>query len=253
MLWRHAQENLNKPKLINTLQGVAADLIPNQPDLAAPIRDLINKPLFLSTLRQIKPGAALAQRDALIDELSRIYTPETLHVFHQILGGFLGIPDEDAPTISTDIADNTTPENNWEQEHQDQRDGSYLLNAEDLGLHAINELHPPSRERWAAPAGDMEADTMDPKIFGHNAIYIKAFGYLDDIAEILKVPVGYIIQWCNDNAVNIGNPDEPIDFETANYIHNHYKPSRFRRITKILALTSCFAAIAALVIAAITK
>lgn len=30
MLWRHAEENFNQPKLINILQGVAADLIPDQ-------------------------------------------------------------------------------------------------------------------------------------------------------------------------------------------------------------------------------
>lgn len=243
MLRQHAQENLSKPSLINTLQGVAADLIPNQPDLAAPIKDLINRPLFLSTLRQMKPGAALAQRDALINELARIYTPETLQALHHILNGLLDITDQDTDSINTTKPETRLLEEDWKPEHEDRWNGSYALSIEDLGLHASEEIHPPYTSQRPMPNSRMEANAMEHRIFGH----------LDDVAEILKVPVGYILQWCIDNHISIGNPTEAIDFETATYIRDHYRPSRFRRITKILALTSCIAAIGGLIIAAINK
>ena len=73
------------------LQGVVADLAVGQPDLQAPLRDLVGRQGFSALLTYSRSGGGLIQRDALIQEISRIYHPDVLIRVEQVLNGFLDV------------------------------------------------------------------------------------------------------------------------------------------------------------------
>lgn len=88
----------------NSLVGVIADLVADDPDMGPPLRDLVTRPIFLNLL----PSAAkcgegvLAQRDSLLTELSRTYNPDIVTAIGDVLNGFLGLhnPTEDSSHFS---------------------------------------------------------------------------------------------------------------------------------------------------------
>ncbi len=71
------------------LQGVVADLAAGTPDLQAPLRDLVSRQSFGALLPHARSGGGLIQRDALIQEISRVYHPEVLVEMEEVLNGFL--------------------------------------------------------------------------------------------------------------------------------------------------------------------
>ncbi len=72
-----------------SLQGVVADLATCFPDLQAPLRDLVSRQSFAALLPHARSGGGLIQRDALIQEISRVYHPDVLFHVEQVLNGFL--------------------------------------------------------------------------------------------------------------------------------------------------------------------
>ena len=77
----------------NSLIGVIADLVADDPDMGPPLRDLVTRPIFLNLLPSAAKGGegVLAQRDSLLAELSRTYKPDVISAVGDVLNGFLNI------------------------------------------------------------------------------------------------------------------------------------------------------------------
>ena len=71
------------------LQGVIADLAAGESELIAPLRDLVSKQSFAALLPYARSNGGLIQRDALIQEISRVYHPDVLVRVEEVLNGFL--------------------------------------------------------------------------------------------------------------------------------------------------------------------
>ncbi len=72
-----------------SLQAVIADLAVDHPDLVAPLKDLVSRQTFRSLIPMATSGGGAIQRDALIQEISRIYHPDVLVDIEEVLNGFL--------------------------------------------------------------------------------------------------------------------------------------------------------------------
>jgi hypothetical protein len=68
---------------------VVDDLAAGMPDLQAPLRDLVTRQSFGTLLPHARSGGGSIQRDALIQEISRIYHPALLVEVQEVLNGFL--------------------------------------------------------------------------------------------------------------------------------------------------------------------
>ena len=90
---------------IQSLQGVVADLASDMPDLKAPLRDLVTRQSFPSLFPHVLSGDGVLQRDALVQEVSHIYSPELLSQIEQVLNGLLGISSDVAPSVQAAVAD----------------------------------------------------------------------------------------------------------------------------------------------------
>ena len=75
------------------LQGVIADLTAFYPDLAAPLRDLSTRQSFHALIPFALSGRGAIQRDALIQEISRVYHPEIVGMVEDVINGFLDTTD----------------------------------------------------------------------------------------------------------------------------------------------------------------
>jgi len=77
----------------NSLVGVIADLVADDPDMGPPLRDLVTRPIFLNLLPSAAKGGegVLAQRDSLLTELNRTYNPDIVTAIGEVLNGFLGL------------------------------------------------------------------------------------------------------------------------------------------------------------------
>ena len=75
---------------LNSLVGVIADLVADDPDMGPPLRDLVTRPIFLNLLPSAAKGGegVLAQRDSLLTELSRTYKPDVISAVGDVLNGF---------------------------------------------------------------------------------------------------------------------------------------------------------------------
>jgi len=74
---------------ISAMQSVIADLTADQPDLGPPLRDLVARAQFQTLIQLAGSGTGEIQRNALINDLSRIYNPDTLSTIQEFLNGFL--------------------------------------------------------------------------------------------------------------------------------------------------------------------
>ena len=88
---------------IQSLQGVVADLASDMPDLKAPLRDLVARQSFPSLFPHVLSGNGVLQRDALIQEVSNIYSPELLSQIEQVLNGLLGMSSDVAPPFQSAV------------------------------------------------------------------------------------------------------------------------------------------------------
>ncbi len=88
-LGEYAQRHRGALPSPGTLQGAVADLAANLPDLQAPLRDLVSRQTFAALIPYARSGAGSIQRDALIQEISRVYHPSVLVAVEEILNGFL--------------------------------------------------------------------------------------------------------------------------------------------------------------------
>jgi hypothetical protein len=73
----------------SSLQAVIADLAVDHSDLIAPLKDLVSRQSFLSLIPHATSGGGAIQRDALIQEISRVYHPAVLIEIEDVLNGFL--------------------------------------------------------------------------------------------------------------------------------------------------------------------
>ena len=83
-----SRQNGNVPSPA-ALQGVIADLAAGESELIAPLRDLVSKQGFVALLPYARSNGGLIQRDALIQEISRVYHPDVLVRVEEVLNGFL--------------------------------------------------------------------------------------------------------------------------------------------------------------------
>jgi hypothetical protein len=72
-----------------SLQAVIGDLAVDHPDLVAPLKDLVSRQSFRSVIPHASSRGGAIQRDALIQEISRIYHPAILTAIENVLNGFL--------------------------------------------------------------------------------------------------------------------------------------------------------------------
>ena len=72
-----------------SLQAVIADLAVDHSDLVAPLKDLVSRQTFRSLIPMATSGGGAIQRDALIQEISRVYHPAVLIAIEDVLNGFL--------------------------------------------------------------------------------------------------------------------------------------------------------------------
>ncbi len=86
------------------LQGVVADLAAGMADLQAPLRDLVSRQSFSALLDHARSSGGLIQRDALIQEISRVYHPDVLADIEEVLNGFLAASGGIASTHSQSIS-----------------------------------------------------------------------------------------------------------------------------------------------------
>jgi Flp pilus assembly protein TadD len=91
-----------------TMQGVIADLTASYPDLAAPLRDLTGRQAFHALIPFALSGRGSIQRDALIQEISRIYHPEMVVMLEDVINGFLETTDGISRSL-LDKPSGTTP------------------------------------------------------------------------------------------------------------------------------------------------
>jgi tetratricopeptide (TPR) repeat protein len=71
------------------LQGVVSDLAAEMPDLQASLRDLVSRQSFTAIIQYALSGRGMIQRDALIQEISRLYHSDVLRDLKEVLNGFL--------------------------------------------------------------------------------------------------------------------------------------------------------------------
>jgi hypothetical protein len=79
----------DRPPSTAALQAVVADLTAATPELTPPLRDLVGRVSFQALIPLAAQGSGSVQRDALIQEVRRIYTPEVVASLQEILNGFL--------------------------------------------------------------------------------------------------------------------------------------------------------------------
>ena len=88
-LGRYVRSQAGNPPSPGALQGVVADLAASLPDLQAPLRDLVCRHTFTALLPHALSVGGSIQRDALIQEISRVYHPDVLIDLEEVLNGFL--------------------------------------------------------------------------------------------------------------------------------------------------------------------
>jgi tetratricopeptide (TPR) repeat protein len=88
-LGEYVSRQRGMPPAPAALQGVVADLTAVQSDLQAPLRDLVSRQSFAALLPYARSSGGLIQRDALIQEISRVYHPDVLVRVEEVLNGFL--------------------------------------------------------------------------------------------------------------------------------------------------------------------
>ena len=111
-LGEYVQSQEGKDISATALQGVIADLAAGMPVLQAPLRDLVSRQDFYTLLPHARAGTGLIQRDALIQDISRVYRPDVLAQVEEVLNGFLdasggittSVPKNQAPTQNMHIS-----------------------------------------------------------------------------------------------------------------------------------------------------
>jgi hypothetical protein len=66
------------------------------PDLQASLRDILSRQSFTAIIQYALSGRGMIQRDALIQEISRVYHPDVLDDLEEVLNGFLAVSGENS-------------------------------------------------------------------------------------------------------------------------------------------------------------
>lgn len=74
---------------VSSLQGMISDLAVDHSDLLSPLKDLVSRQSFRALLPHMSSRGGAIQRDALIQEISRVYHPDVLIAIEEFLNGFL--------------------------------------------------------------------------------------------------------------------------------------------------------------------
>ena len=88
-LGQYVRQQGGNPPSAGALQGVVADLAAKMPDLQAPLRDLVTRQTFQTLLPHALSAGGSVRRDALIQEISRVYSADVLLEIEEVLNGFL--------------------------------------------------------------------------------------------------------------------------------------------------------------------
>lgn len=111
-LGEYVRGQSGNPPSPGALQGVIADLTASLPDLQAPLRDLVGRQAFTALLPYaLSPGGSI-QRDALIQEISRVYNAKVLVEAEEVLNGFLDASGGIAISLSQTSSTYDLPKSN---------------------------------------------------------------------------------------------------------------------------------------------
>ena len=75
-----------------SLQGIVADLVGSQVDLALPLKDLVSRPAFRGLFNKAAGGSGALDRDALLQDLQRTFAAEIVNDLAEVLNGILDLP-----------------------------------------------------------------------------------------------------------------------------------------------------------------
>ena len=150
-LGEYVSRQRGMPPAPAALQGVVADLTAVQSDLQAPLRDLVSRQSFAALLPYARSSGGLIQRDALIQEISRVYHPDVLMRVEEVLNGFL----DASGGIATSLMHDQVPvqiEKKNSQAQENPSSYSTVANTSSLPTHsngATNRAGPSDRKLLA--------------------------------------------------------------------------------------------------------
>jgi len=145
---RHQSENKFN---LQALQGVIADLTSDKHDLQASLRDLVSRESFKSLLPYALSGYGTVKRDAVIQEISRVYHPEIIIEIEEVLNGFLAKNGGSASSVSR----HSLPGHNSQSSagiHEDSVDTSAAANTSNYSTIHTQTLSASSLSRFTVTA-----------------------------------------------------------------------------------------------------
>ena len=74
------------------MQGIAADLVGDKTELLLPMKDLLSRPGFQLLVAKAGSGRGVVERQALLADLERTFSPAVITALEELLGGFLDLP-----------------------------------------------------------------------------------------------------------------------------------------------------------------
>ena len=82
------------------MQGIAADLVGDKTELLLPMKDLLSRPGFQLLVAKAGSGRGVVERQALLADLERTFSPAVITALEELLGGFLDLPMTSGPSPS---------------------------------------------------------------------------------------------------------------------------------------------------------
>ena len=86
---RQRKEQLPSPA---AMQGIAADLVGDKTEILLPLKDLLSRPGFQLLLAKAGSGRGVVERQALLADLEKTFSPAVITALEELLGGFLDLP-----------------------------------------------------------------------------------------------------------------------------------------------------------------
>ena len=116
---RQRQGKLPSPA---AMQGIAADLVGDKTELLLPLKDLLSRPGFQVLVAKAGSGRGVVERQALLADLERTFSPAVITAMEELLGGFLDLPMTSGLTPSEVRAEPRLAPREEEHVNQKQRD-----------------------------------------------------------------------------------------------------------------------------------
>ena len=154
------------------LQGVVADLTTGQSDLQAPLRDLVSRQSFAALLPHARSSGGLIQRDALIQEISRVYHPDVVIYIEEVLNGFLDSKGGIAVSMSRSISTQESS-SSYQSSQQDGPDPKLNAKAIDVSEDKLLSMGSPTLKAATSvnPLNKPSNAPHEERLFVPNILY----------------------------------------------------------------------------------